>query len=724
MPPARTLPVTSSLEISRPLQSAAWLLGWLLLLLLQTALPAIAAGYESIGVESVFTAAPQIRDINPYAIVLASSRRRYNLLPAENRQLLQQFFVYQTRVRVQQQEFYRLVVGNYSNANTARIALQRLVNAYPDAWIYKRNADEIKQLAKFIQTSPAAASESAAATAAAAAAATAATATTAAPDTDTSATAMAIPTAASEEAEKLLQTARQEFIDGDYARVIAITDKVTATGNLQQVRESLELAGITRERQGKFAQAVVLYKALLDTQPPAEVATRVQTRLDGIVTMSQAPKSRLAQDEKKPDSQWNFRGFVQQFYQDDQIDMPDQETDTINRALISDIDLYLQRRTDTSSLIFQLDAGLVNDYLEDVTDTRVSEASIEYANDNFRIIGGRQTRTLTGVYGRFDGIVFKDISHHNFGFSYAYGYLVESSFDSVESNRPFVGFDLNFRPGRLVDVDVYLINQEIYGLTDRQAVGTEIRFQNDSSFAYGTIDYDVFYEKINNLSLLSNFRFGQRWALNFNLAHGYSPILSTVNALQGQPVENLEELQDLFSDDEIYQLALDRTSESEYVYLGSSYRIDDNRQLYFDISSLKLDETVSSGGVEAAPASEDLDMSAEYSFQGLFFDDDYASIGIRLTDSTNSETTSLRLRTRFTGYGQISYDPRLQLDRRTDKNSDEDQLIVKPSLKLRYRVTRNLNLEGTLSIEYSESDLPQLDKQYVYSTYVGYYYLF
>ena len=139
---------------------------------------------------------------------------------------------------------------------------------------------------------------------------------------------------------------------------------------------------------------------------------------------------------------------------------------------------------------------------------------------------------------------------------------------------------------------------------------------------------------------------------------------------------------------------------------------------------LRLEATVGSGGVEAAPASEDIDLSVDYSFQGMLFDDDYASVGIRLTDSTNSETTSLRARTRFTGYGDISYDPRLQLDQRTDKNNRVRQLIFKPSIKLRYRVTKKLNLEGTLGIEYSNTDLPEIEDNYLYSIYVGYYYIF
>ena len=100
--------------------------------------------------------------------------------------------------------------------------------------------------------------------------------------------------------------------------MIALTEKIStehwtagATENLPQIRESLELAGTTRERQAERAgsigerrarlnQAVVLYETALDTDPPEDFSSRISNRLQGIRTMSIEPRARLAEQEENP----------------------------------------------------------------------------------------------------------------------------------------------------------------------------------------------------------------------------------------------------------------------------------------------------------------------------------------------------------------------------------------------------------------------------------------
>lgn len=70
------------------------------------------------------------------------------------------------------------------------------------------------------------------------------------------------------------------------------------------------------------------------------------------------------------------------------------------------------------------------------------------------------------------------------------------------------------------------------------------------------------------------------------------------------------------------------------------------------------------------------------------------------------------------------YLERVQLGQRRDKNDGVEQLILKPSIKIKYRASKKLTLEGTFGIEYSDVDLPELDEQIIYSFYFGYFYLF
>ena len=262
------------------------------------------------------------------------------------------------------------------------------------------------------------------------------------------------------------------------------------------------------------------------------------------------------------------------------------------------------------------------------------------------------------------------------------------------------------------------------GLTDRQAIGSEFQLQNDAGFIYGIIDYDVFYGDLNNITFISNYRYDQQWSFNLTLGRLNSPLLSTANALQGQTAESIDELGETFSQDEIEQLAEDRTSKSETLYFGTSYIIDSKRQLNVDFSVLNLDATKSSGGVDTIPSSTDVQLSLDYSVAGFFSAKDYSSIGVRLSDLESSEIQSLRLRSRFPGNGGLIYDPRIRLDHRQSTATGIDQYILAPSIKLRYRATKKMNIEADFGIEYSDLDLPDFDQQIAYSLFIGYTYFF
>ena len=654
----------------------------------------MAAGYEILSIENIFSNPLKTPEIHSRAIIVTSSRQRFTKLPQNTRVALKDQFVYQTRVKVNGNIYYRLVAGNYKTASEAQTSLKRFKPVFADAWIYQRTSAERQKLAESLKTL-----------------------------TSNQAAQPAIVKPVTP--DELLARARQAFLDENYARVISFSDKAVQAGNIEQVRAALELAGTARERQGRFSQALVLYESLLDTDPPPEVAARITGRIEGIRTMSVEPKARLQVPDKKPnDKTWIYRGALQQYYREDILERPDEDAEEVVQVLVTDVNLQSQRRRDEDALTIQIDAGLVADLLEDQTDSRVSRANISYTNDDFRITGGRQHRSVKGVYGRFDGFTYSDLSRSGYQLSYFLGTLAESSFDSLQTERPLVGVNLDFSPRDWLDINLYLVHQEISGLTDRQAIGSEFQLQNDVGFIYGIVDYDVFYEDLNNLTLISNYRYDPQWTFNLTLGRANSPTLSTVNALQGQAAASIDELGDSFTRDQIYQLARDRTSKSISLYLGAIYSIDSSRQLNIDVSYFELDSIKASGGVAAIPSTSDRLISADYSVRDFFSIDDYTSMGIRLSDSDTSEIQSFRFRSRIPGDGGITYDPRVQLDFRRSVSSGLDQIIFKPSIKLRYRTSRNLSLEADFGIEYSDLDLPDFDQQVAYSLYLGYAYFF
>jgi len=682
-----------------------------------------AASYEFVGLEAVFIKPLEATRVQPLAIILASSPQRFSELSPTQQNTLQGQFVYQTRVKVKGKAYYRLALGNFQSTENARATLAKLKPVFVDAWIYQRSNPERQQLRTLLKVSGG--NQEA--------------------EAGENKPVKTIKTRA-DTAEDLLLAARQAFLDENYARVIALTEKISAeywsageTENLPQIRESLELAGTTRERQAELAgsigerrarlnQAVVLYETALDTDPPEEVSTRVSNRLQGIRTMSVEPRARLAEADEKPDAGgWDYRGSLLQYYRDDIIDGLNDDDDgpeSVNRLFVTNVGLQMARRTEADVWAIGLDASLINDLQEDETDSSVSNANISYSTEDLRLVGGRQTRTLTGLNQRFDGLSYKDTSRSAFQMTYALGYLVQSYYDDVDTDHSFYGANISFSPFDSLDVDLYFVEQEISGLTDRQSVGSEIEYRNEVSFVYGIIDYDTFYEDLNSITLISNYRYSPQLDFNLTANYGYSPTLSTLNALQGQAADSIDSLTDRLTDDQIYQLAQDRTSRATNLYFGGSYQIDTDRQLYFDLSTFYLDATDESDGVLAIDDTDSTQVSLDYSVRDFFAADDYSTIGLRLLNSTSSDTQSVRLRTRLPGYLGLIYDPRVRLDNRQGKDGRPDQWILNTALKLTYRATKKLNFETDFGIEYSDLDLPDLDRQITYRLYAGYTYFF
>ena len=119
-------------------------------------------------------------------------------------------------------------------------------------------------------------------------------------------------------------------------------------------------------------------------------------------------------------------------------------------------------------------------------------------------------------------------------------------------------------------------------------VKQDILIQKKSLFSL--VDYDVFYNSLNNALFLGNFTLENKTTFSMTLDYRNSPVLTTNNAISGQPVSDFEDLQDLFTDDEIYQLAEDVTTDSTTVTLSVSYPFNKKYQVNSDISYSKFSE--------------------------------------------------------------------------------------------------------------------------------------
>jgi len=664
-----------------------------------------AAKSVFIGIDHVINA-DKIKVVNPYAINVLSSVKPL-VLSKNKLQKLRADLVYISKVKINSKVYYRLVAGNFANKKIALKNLSQLRKDFGGAWLGKRTKAErqvlserlVKPVQKSVRIKPVFKKKFK----------------------------KKLITHKPTFAQKLLVKMKQLLLDENYARLVASANKVIEIGNSKQQQNAMELLGIARERQGKFAQAISVYSAFLRQFPSSELKPKIAQRLNNLNTMALAPKKKqISKKTRKKNDDWNIYGSASQYYRDDTFKEEGLDSAQTNSLLSSGVNIFARKRTQAAVSVIRFDGSMVNDFIDNANRGRISRAMYSYSNKKkqYKVIAGRQSRTAKGALGRFDGVVYSDLSPNKFSYSIYGGFPVQSSYDALDTKRRFIGGSINFEPYPKLETDVYIVTQTNSSLTDRQAIGSQMQYVADKGFFYGLLDYDFFYNSLNNITLIGNYRYSQKLALNITMDYRNAPLLTTLNALQGQAVASLDELKNTFSDTQIYDLAKDRTSRSSNIYFNSNYLIDKRHQINFSLSLSNTAATVTSGTVLATSSSHSVYAAATYSIQNFFNINDFTSFGFRLSQSDTSETMSLQSRTRFKSKKGVRYSPRLNLDYRANKNSNLTQWILKPSIKVSYKYSKKVSFDASAGLEYSNFNLPDQNKQTIFSLYLGYLYQF
>ena len=166
----------------------------------------------------------------------------------------------------------------------------------------------------------------------------------------------------------------------------------------------------------------------------------------------------------------------------------------------------------------------------------------------------------------------------------------------------------------------------------------------------GLLDYDVGFGELNTALLLGTWRLANGLTLNGLLDYRLNPVLTTRNALIGQPVSTIEEMLLVWTEEEIRQLAVDRTARSQTITLGLATPISERFQFNADITFNEIEGTVRSGGVLGLPGTgPQTYYSTSVIGSSLFGTGDVSILSMRYSDS-DTFTTSV-----FFSRYEISY---------------------------------------------------------------------
>lgn len=532
----------------------------------------------------------------------------------------------------------------------------------------------------------------------------------------------------------MMQEARDALERGDNNAAIRILTRVLSMSGNEAVRaEALEMLGVARERNRQVAHAKAEYEEYLRLYPTGEGADRVRQRLAGLITAASKPKARLREPSRTESAggagEFFYHGSLSQSLRRDQDVSEDVVGDGVNEFdLDTDADATFGYADDMISVTLRSNGGYVFD-MSDNTDNsegRLSTLYLEIGDPGRDVYArvGRQSRSTDGVLGRFDGGLFSAELLDAVRLNVVAGMPVDSSRDlEVNANRYFgaVGLEL----GPIFDewhANLYAIDQRTYGISDRQAVGGELRFAQSDMTVFALLDYDISYHEVNIALLSGNYFFADQSTFNFSVDYRTSPILTTTSALQGQPVTNIEELLGLFTEEQVRQLALDRTATVASASIGMSHPFSDQFQVSADAMVTDISGTIASGGVDAAPRTG---MEYYYGVQvtgtGIFAAEDIAALGLRYADQDVYNRVTADLNTRYSVGEFWKINPRLRSDYKWNDADEGTELSIKPSIRTNYRAFDNWDLELELGGEWRQTEAPLTTDEhlgyYAYMTY-------
>jgi hypothetical protein len=532
----------------------------------------------------------------------------------------------------------------------------------------------------------------------------------------------------------LLDEANRAMLDKDYRRAVQLFTKIRDASSADVRRHVQELLGVAREYNGQFAHAIAEYQQYLEDYPEAEDAKRVKQRLTALITAPEKPKEKLrtgrrqsADDGSEWEKQSNFS--FSQFYYRAETTAEQEETRLIRSDLISRLDFFGHARKGDYDFGTRFIGSYRNDFRTDETEGGEFLPDIMTVEARYSGVGlyaqlGRQSGTTGGVLGRFDGMSASYDMGSVVTLNAVFGYPVDiTDRTKISKNQEFYG--LNVDLGTVWggwDFNAFYITQESAGITDREAVGGELLYFDTSKSLFALVDYDIGYDDLNIFQLIGNWTVVDGTAFNLIVDYRNSPILTTTNAIQGQGVEKFEELLDLFTEDELRQLAVDRTITSQSVTAGITQQLNVSWQFIGEVTVSEFGDTVASGGVEAIPGTgKEYFYSTQLIADSLFYDNDALILGLAYRDNLNADIYTVDGNWRIDLNRKLRLNPRLRIDYREYKGSEDNRWLTRPFIRVDYRIKKWMNFEMDLGYEWlDETFLNRLENTTGYFLSIGY----
>jgi len=558
-----------------------------------------------------------------------------------------------------------------------------------------------------------------------------------------------LPLPPSDKLDNLIDAALGALEDRDYNRAIFFLAQLLQFPTHKHSQLAKELVGMARERRGDLDRAALEYQEYLRLYPDGEDAERVKQRLAAVELNQRnggAPIRAVVGDPsaepKPPAGHIDTYGFFSQRYYQILTDHP-------MPYMLDNYATVTSFLNVTSSYNDNLYDGRMFFNINDIRTpqgTGVNKPSVQTLyldltdKDNKRnYLLGRQSSATAGIFGRYDGGAASIQIAPKTQLGLTLGAPLDFAYPQYPADRYFYRALINVgAPTDAWSVDGYFVDQLADRMTDRRAVGGDLRWSGSDSALFSSLDYDVYFHKLNVFTLYGDWRRNDPTHYSINYSLKQYPLLASSNALKEEDASldnyNFSSYSTFISlpwatKKAIRDKALAVSSLTRSLTLSVIHTVDANNSFNADVSVYSTDAKRSVFLV-GPPPEQDPDPSVppancedspeycttaqpkfgpEYSYSLTWMSNNYFvprdshSWGVRYNNGGDSTVQSLWIRSRIP-YGEKWFvSPRAQFDRAHDVNTNGRALRPSLGAKVDYLWKKEMSLDADINYEYSNS---------------------
>jgi tetratricopeptide (TPR) repeat protein len=517
----------------------------------------------------------------------------------------------------------------------------------------------------------------------------------------------------------MLAEAKAALAKQDYDNAIALLNRILNLPPNDESQEAQELIGQVREALGSTDRARAEYQLYLKLFPDGPGAERVRARLAGL----DLPEAQAVAGGRAPRPRQTLTwGSISTFYYGGNSRIRTDNIIVTPATNATVIDTQTLSQVDQSSLVTNLDANarfrggdwdnrfVVRDIASvSFLDQQPNENRLTALYGDFRYqpqrLGariGRQSSTSGSVLGRFDGGSFSWGVTEKWRVGAIAGVPAQDGLGNrptfaaltVDGDTPIEGLGLGF----------FAVRQAVDGITDRLAVGTELRYFKEMTSVFGLFDYDVQFNQLNVGSVQGSYQFGSGGVFNFLYDYRRTPTLQVSNVLLADPTQTLADLLHTYNSSELEQQALGLTPISKVALAGVTYPVSSRWQLGAEFRVSSVTGTQAVGSIPAQPGTGNvLTTTLQAIGTGLLTENGVMTLTASQLNADAYDGLLLAVNSRFRFGNRFTLEPAIRWYRQN--NATGSQLTrLAPTLRALFQWREHFGLEAEVAYERSRSD--------------------